>query len=338
MTPTGSEALSVRTAVVPLLPDELYIETTNRCNLKCRTCPQYWGMDEDAADLTAAHVERILDLFPNVRRVVLHGIGEPLMNKDLPAIIRMVKARGAYALFNTNGLLLRGEVARQIAASGLDDLRVSIDAASPEIYARVRGANGFGRIVRNVRTFIGSAPQADEAAPRVSLWLTGMKANVGELTGLVRIAHEIGVRQVYLQRLVYSERGLASASEALFADAGDADAGEVARAGTLARELGIELRGSGDAAPGSATGRPMQTYRDCRRPWTLMYVTANGNVLPCCIAPFTGTPYGSLVLGNVFTESPEQIWNGARYQAWRSAMLSDTPPAACAGCGVAWSL
>ena len=32
------------------------------------------------------------------------------------------------------------------------------------------------------------------------------------------------------------------------------------------------------------TEQPAQTYRDCRRPWTLMYVTANGNVLPCCIA------------------------------------------------------
>lgn len=325
-----------RAPVVPLLPDELYIETTNRCNLKCRTCPQYWGMDEDPADLAAEHVSRVLDLFPRVRRVVLHGIGEPLLNPELPEIIARVKARGAYALFNTNGLLLRGRVAEAIATSGLDELRVSIDAASPEIYAQVRGANGFDRIVRNVRAFLAGST-SDGPRPRVSLWMTGMRVNVGELTGLVRIAHEIGVREVYLQRLVHSERGLASESESLFGHREGTEPDEIERAEALAREFGIVLRGSGEAAAAKSEGRN-QTYRDCRRPWTLMYVTANGNVLPCCIAPFTGAPYGDLTLGNIFVDTPEQIWNGAPYQAWRKAMLSDTPPAACAGCGVAWSL
>ena len=53
-----------RPEVVPDLPGELYIETTNRCNLRCRTCPQYWGMDEAQADLSPAQVTRILGYFP----------------------------------------------------------------------------------------------------------------------------------------------------------------------------------------------------------------------------------------------------------------------------------
>ena len=32
-------------------PAELYLEVTNRCNLKCRMCPQFWGMPEPDADL-----------------------------------------------------------------------------------------------------------------------------------------------------------------------------------------------------------------------------------------------------------------------------------------------
>src|SRR5690349_8111108 len=93
-----------RSTTVATTPRELYIETTNRCNLACQTCPQSWGMPEAPADLTLDTVRRILDQAPFVQRVVLHGIGEPLLNKELPAIVREVKARGAYALFNTNGL------------------------------------------------------------------------------------------------------------------------------------------------------------------------------------------------------------------------------------------
>ena len=69
-----------------------------------------------------------------------------------------------------------------------------------------------------------------------------------------------------------------------------------------------------------------------------MYVTANGNVLPCCIAPFTGVPYEDITLGTAFVQTIEEVWNGPRYREWRQRRRSDRPPAACAGCGSAWSL
>ena len=69
-----------------------------------------------------------------------------------------------------------------------------------------------------------------------------------------------------------------------------------------------------------------------------MYVTANGNVLPCCISVFTDTPHEELILGNLFETPVAEVWNGERYRAWRAAMMDGEPPKACKGCGVAWSL
>lgn len=330
-----------RSSFVRELPRELYVETTNRCNLRCRTCPQYFGMQEDFADLTPELVGRILDQFPFVRRVVLHGIGEPLLNKDLPQIIHDVKRRGAYALFNTNGLLLRGRLVEPVIRAGLDELRVSVDSASPETYTLVRGMDGFGRILENLRGLAELKETLASITPKVSLWITGMKSNVAELPALVRLAHETGVREVYLQRLVYSDRGLAVQDQALFRQAGDTELVAIREAERLAANLGIDLKGSGEASATAMVGgdrAESESYRACRRPWSLMYVTANGNVLPCCIAPFTGAHYDGIVLGNVFEETAEEIWNGQRYQKWRTAMLSEQPPEACAGCGAGWSL
>ena len=76
----------------------------------------------------------------------------------------------------------------------------------------------------------------------------------------------------------------------------------------------------------------------CTRPWTTAYITANGNALPCCIAPFATTDYPSLILGNLFDQPFDTVWNGERYQRWRADLLSDSPQKACAGCGVYWSL
>jgi radical SAM protein with 4Fe4S-binding SPASM domain len=330
-----------RRGSVSLPPIELYLETTNRCNLACRTCPQFFGMAEDPADLSAAHVEQLLDQTPAVRRVVLHGIGEPLLNPELPAIVRAVKSRGAYALFNSNGLLLRGRLMAPLIASGLDELRVSVDSAEPETYKLIRGVDGLGRIFANLERFGALKVRLGATKPAISLWITGMKTNVLELPRLIEKAASIGVAEVYLQRLVYSGRGIAIEDEALFRRAGAEEVAAVQEAGRLARELGVRLRGSGEASRSEellVDPDADVSYRDCRRPWSLMYVTANGNVLPCCIAPFTSVPYGDIVLGNVFQQSIEEIWNGPRYQDWRRRMLGDEPPEACKGCGAGWSL
>ena len=75
----------------------------------------------------------------------------------------------------------------------------------------------------------------------------------------------------------------------------------------------------------------------CRRPWSLMYITANGQALPCCIAPFSMRGYDSFTLGNATQQTMREIWNGEKYQELRRALLSPEPPsslrelAACAG-------
>jgi MoaA/NifB/PqqE/SkfB family radical SAM enzyme len=327
-----------RGAVVARPPDELYLEVTNRCNLRCTTCPQSWGMPEDSADLTVDRTNYVLEQLPDVRRVVLHGIGEPTLNPALPDLVAAVKARGAYALFNTNGLLLRGKRLEALVSSGLDEVRVSVDAATPETYRLVRGADGFSRIIANVKSLAATKARLGRATPRVSLWMTGLKTNIAELPDLVRVAAESGIAEVYLQRLVYSGRGRAKEDEALYGRLDERERSSLARAQDLAVELGVTLRGSSEALPDAGDNMRVAAWRACRRPWSLVYITANGNVLPCCIAPFTDAPYAGIVLGNAFRESLEEIWNGPRYRRWRERMLAGEPPPACAKCGSAWAL
>src|SRR5271165_5346003 len=85
----------------------LYLETTNRCNLLCETCPRTFEDLEPPADMSWDLFTRIVGQFPNVARVVLHGVGEPMMVKALPRMVRYLKDRGTYVLFNTNGTLLQ---------------------------------------------------------------------------------------------------------------------------------------------------------------------------------------------------------------------------------------
>ncbi len=180
--------------------------------------------------------------------------------------------------------------------------------------------------------------------PRVSAWLTGLKETVDELPAFVRVAAEIGVREVYLQRLVFFEQdaiGVARPDQALYEQLTLEEADRIAEATALARSLGIDFSASGAASePGASLQRTEDkaTWSLCRRPWTVMYFTANGRALPCCIAPFSQRGYENYTLGDATQETLREIWNGVRYKAFRQALHSDRPPDCCANCGLRWSL
>ena len=331
-----------RSSIAEVEPVCLYLETTNRCNLLCTTCPRTFEALEPPADMEWDLFTHIVDQFPRIARVVLHGVGEPMMVPALPRMIRYLKDRGTYVLFNTNGTLLTRRKGRELLDSGLDELRVSIDAAEPRAFKLVRGRDMFARIVRNVRSFRQMQRELAAETPRVSLWLTGLKETVGQLNDFVRLAHEIDVAEVYLQRLVYfpEGQGLARSTSALFAGGDDEEGRLVREAEALARGLGISFNASGATDPASSLAQQDESrpWSLCRRPWTLMYFTAHGRAIPCCIAPFSMRGYDSFTLGNASQQSLREIWNGPRYQAFRTALLSDQPPPACAGCGLRWSL
>src|SRR5437764_5035212 len=198
------------------LPRSIYIEPTSRCNELCQQCPRTLLSHEEDRDLTFEQFCFIVDQFPVLERVVLHGLGEPLLNKDLPRMIRYLKERGTYVLFNSNGILLNATRGQALIDAGLDEYRLSMDGSTRETYARVRGVDAFDKIWRNIHAFIALQEEQNASKPAVSLWFTALKENLHELPGLIDLASEHGIRQVYLQRLVYFEQGLAHSKQALF--------------------------------------------------------------------------------------------------------------------------
>ncbi len=285
----------------------------------------------------------IVDQFPVLERVVLHGLGEPLLNKDLPRMIAYLKNRGTYVLFNSNGILLNEKRGQALIDAGLDELRLSMDGASRETYALVRGVNAFDKIWRNVKAFIAMQREQDANKPALSLWFTAMRENLHELPCLVDLASEHGVREIYLQRLVYFEEGLAHSKQALFRRSNREELALIKRCEKVCQERGILFKASGSASPTESIMRDFgeRPWSGCQRPYTLTYITSSGNVLSCCFAPFghkSAKEYKEeRVLGNVFQESIAEIWRGERYESFRRAFESDHPARHCAQCGTNWS-
>ncbi len=339
-TPTTS---TTHTTSVLALPRSIYIEPTSRCNEFCQQCPRTLLSREDDRDLSFDNFRAIVDQFPVLERVVLHGLGEPLLNKDLPRMVRYLKERGTYVLFNSNGILLNEKRGQALIDAGLDEYRLSMDGATREMYAHVRGVDAFDKIWRNVRAFRALQKAQNALKPVVSLWFTAMRENLHELPQLIDLASEAEVPEVYMQRLVFFEEGLADSKQALFRRSSAEELALVRQCEQTCKERGIKFSAAGSATPLDSLIRDFgeRPWSGCGRPYTLTYITSSGNVLSCCFAPFghkSAREYKEeRVLGNIFQEPIEAIWHGARYEEFRRAFESEHPAKHCSQCGLNWS-
>ena len=342
-------ALHPRGPIAPSLPRQIYIEVTNRCNSLCGSCPltyDHFLPFEPKHHLSWPQFRQIVDQLPIIERAVLHGIGEPLLNPDLPRFVEHLKQRGAYVLFNTNAVVLSEKRGDALTNAGLDELRVSMDGADRAMYRKLRGIDKFDQINANVRAFIARRKARGEATPNVSYWFVGMQENLHQLQDFVRLAADVGVTEAYLQRMTYfgdgelNEQATAHAENALYGTLEAQQAAQIRACEGLATELGITFRASGATTPGESMAvKGEHPWQGCYRPWSLTYITANGTVLPCCIAPFATADFPQIVLGNAFEQPLTAIWNGKPYIELREAVLSEAPaPWPCQHCGVRWSL
>jgi MoaA/NifB/PqqE/SkfB family radical SAM enzyme len=328
------------------LPQSLYIEPTNRCNSLCTTCPRTFFPMESPADMSFERFKCIVDQFPVLDRVVLHGLGEPMLNRDLVRMIECLKARpeGTHVLYNSNSISMTPQRAEEFVASGLDEYRASLDGATPETYVAIRGVNALPKVLRNLRLLVETKQRIGAASPHISTWFIAMRENLHELLDVIRLSHQAGITEFYMQRFIYFGAGLGVEEQSLYHRLKEEERTLVEQAEELCREMGMTFQAAGATTPVNMMSAEVQSSRpwsECRRPTTLSYITANGNVLSCCFVPFVSHDYPQmrdLILGNAFEQPFEEIWNGAAYNEFRRRILTGDPARCCKGCGSKWSL
>jgi radical SAM protein with 4Fe4S-binding SPASM domain len=159
--------LDERTALQEVIPLEtpflLYVDPSSACNFRCQFCPT------GHIDLIKAsgYKRRVMGLqlfekllsdleaFPQALRVMrMNKIGEPLLNKNLPTMIRLAKESGrvGHIDFATNASVFSQDLLMSMVEAGLDRLNISLEGMSKEQYAEHAKVDfDFGKLVEQIR-------------------------------------------------------------------------------------------------------------------------------------------------------------------------------------------
>jgi radical SAM protein with 4Fe4S-binding SPASM domain len=161
------------------------IETTNACNMRCEMCPRTtmmtrpietmkpelftrvidqlrpwtdaeWSKWQDFVE-EKYHVDRddvsenhfFLHVIPQV--IVLHGYGDPLLDKSIPDYIAQMTQRGLKSYFSCNPANINMDRTVETFENGLDYIKYSIESADDLRHKEVRGQqSNFSESYKNI--------------------------------------------------------------------------------------------------------------------------------------------------------------------------------------------
>lgn len=159
------------------------------CNARCPHCP-YTNSEirKDYVD-TPFMPERIFKKLADEcgqykAFIRLSGGGEPLLHPQMLDLIEYAKSVGARIGLITNGSLLSPEKVDRLLACGTDTIEVSVDAADPETYARVRVGLDFSKLMKNI-DYVLRQRNATRSESKIVVSIVNQRAVEGELNEIV---------------------------------------------------------------------------------------------------------------------------------------------------------
>ncbi|MFH1327847.1 MAG: radical SAM protein [Candidatus Bathyarchaeota archaeon] len=180
---------------VPLqFPFSINIEPTSACNLDCFFCPRTQS-SKPSGFMNYDLFTKIIDecaTYNMVQMINLHKDGEPLLHPLIVAMVRYIAEKGGSEKFGftSNGILLTKDMGRRLLSAGLNEINISIDAATDETYRHIKGSNKYSVVVENVKRFLESKP----ASVNASVSFIRMKENLSEEDAFVELWRKYDVK------------------------------------------------------------------------------------------------------------------------------------------------
>jgi MoaA/NifB/PqqE/SkfB family radical SAM enzyme len=291
-------------------PAIIQMYSLRRCNQKCSFCNLgYFGLpsDWDKHELTPSKFKEILslDILKKALVICFTG-GEPLLNKDMPKLIKMAKANKFIVGMITNGLLLE-ERLEEIKDIGIADIQLSVYENTKE---------QLRKILPNVSQYFPL--NATYVLPKSQLI---NRENFKELVDTIKMCMTNGCASFKFN--ICHPNGLASdLSETIYEnDAVYDNFVEFCKSELMdVNFIGYSTKKKIIPSKKFTVFLPYpimhdSSLRNCSQPWTLFPISTNGDFGLCC---------GKSFLGNIFDD--KSTINNEKAKSIRRSIIDHSLP------------
>jgi len=300
-------------------PFFLQLEPTTRCNFSCVNCSHKdlpW--ERKNQDLNLWEFARILDENPDLKRLQLQGLGEPLLNRDLVTMLKNAHHHGISTSITTNGARLNKGIGTRLKTH-LDKLVISLDTVEEDLFTQLRRGGNWKKIRTNIENFLAVKTYTSVVYNCVISF-----HNLASIEGVIQFAFDTQPGEVHLQLAenwyIPGQKEFAISHQIAIKDAQQEQEilTIIQKWRPLLKEKGINLTYTGaDKRKGF-----------CWWPFFGMFISVDGYVTPCCIRMQPEI----FNLGNIFEQSLEEIWYGEPYKNFRKTMFQDRENGICDYC------
>lgn len=190
---------------LPPAPRRLNLSYDKTCNLACPSCrSQRFAAKGNELDRIEQVTDHVIPLLAHAERLEVTGSGDPFASKSFRRLLKSVDRATSPNLritLMTNGLLFDQREWGKFAHlhSMIDAVNVSVDAAEAATYRVVRRGGELADLVPNLHVI--GALLADGAIGNFRLSFVVQQRNYREMPGFIRLAADVGARQVRFQML-----------------------------------------------------------------------------------------------------------------------------------------
>lgn len=276
-------------------PYSISVTTANVCNLACEYCAiSEKGRARNKPFLEFDTFQKLVDSLEqcnwHLKQIVLVGLGEPLLNSNLPDFVKYVKEKKVADKVHivTNGTLFNKEISDRLIAVGTDVIRISINGLSDEDYEKYTGRKiDFESVLKELRYYYENKRDDSKVYIKIMDYMVDSEEKKNRFNKLFGSISDV-TNIEYLTQM----------STTL-------DYDKVAH---LDDSHGLKGFRSTDV-------------KVCPLPFYHAYFNAEGTFSACCVAgPWYSPP--ALQMGNIYNNSIDEIWNGEKYTAFFEKMLA----------------
>lgn len=282
-------------ATIHGMPISISIEPTTSCNLRCPECPSgLRSFTRPTGMLKDNLFHKVIDeLAPTLPYLIFYFQGEPYLHPQFLSLVEYASKKKIYTATSTNAHYLTDENARKTVLSGLDRLIISIDGTTQDTYEAYRVGGKLDKVIEGTKNIIRWKKELKSSTPHVIFQYLVVKPNQHQVDDVKKLAKELGVDQVAFKTAqIYDyENG----SDLI---------------PTIDKYSRYRKNSDGKFSIKN------ELLDHCWKMWHSCVITWDGKVVPCCF-----DKDAHFVLGDLTKNTFKEIWNGEKYNNFRSTLL-----------------